>query len=106
MAGWDTKTFSAARVMFFSRSNVSSAINRLRSKRWNCMHSTGEIWAHILAGCIEAYGGLRFGWSAVSLGVERKIRFGRLRHGAARLPGKARDCTGYRATPLDWNILK
>src|SRR5271155_4702316 len=85
MAGCDTKTFSAARVMFFSRSNVSSAINRLRSKRWNCMHSTEQIWSCILAGCTETYGGLRFGWSAVSLGVERKIRVGRLMRGAARL---------------------
>jgi hypothetical protein len=49
------------------------------------MHSTEQIWSRILAGCIETYGALRFGWSAVSLGVERKIRFGRLMHGAARL---------------------
>ena len=37
MAGWETKTRSAARVTFFSWSRTSRAIKRLRSKRLSCM---------------------------------------------------------------------
>src|SRR5882672_9452807 len=73
MAGCDTKTFSAARVMFFSRSKVSSAISRFRSKRWNCMHDTA-------CNCSEFYQiaripvRLRFEWNGPSPRVEPPVR--------------------------------
>src|ERR1700730_4096336 len=70
MAGCDTNTFSAALVMFFSRSRVSSAISRFRSNRWNCMR-------HTACNCGEFYQiaripvRLRFGWNASSPRIER-----------------------------------